>query len=207
MALCKVISFLFYWSVYSSLLNVTMLSVQRYLQVALPQRISRLGPAGQRVLLAGIWGCTACIASLYAVVFNLELLQLEGRREGHSLFCTIVSSSVNQQLFVLLSEIILGFVVPFSAITSAYICLHRRATQSGFFNSPRMTWLITSIIVTFSLLWTPYQLVNMLGMASISTENESLYEFYCKSWIPVGSLTVLNSAVDPFLYAFASRRT
>lgn len=69
-----------------------------------------------------------------------------------------------------------------------------------------LTKLITSIIVTFVILWVPYFVIDVLGVAAISLKNEALLTFCEDSWNTVGALTFVNGAVNPLLYAFASDR-
>ncbi len=99
---------------------------------------------------------------------------------------------------------LVGFVL-FSVVAFAYICLHRKVNQAAFFNNPQTTRLVTSIIVTFFVLWMPYLIINVLGVAAISLKNEGLLKFCMDSWNTAGALTFVNSCMNPLLYAFASR--
>ncbi|XP_030622083.1 uncharacterized protein LOC115805589 [Chanos chanos] len=53
--LCKFLSYLIYWSLYSSVMNVTLLSAQRYVQVLYPNRWSKLGNPVRLALLLSTW--------------------------------------------------------------------------------------------------------------------------------------------------------
>ena len=51
---CKIISYIDYWCLYCSALCVTLMSVQRYLQVLHLQKWAKLGTRGKNGLLCGI---------------------------------------------------------------------------------------------------------------------------------------------------------
>lgn len=118
--------------------------------------------------------------------------------------CQPYFSSLAQQVVMLVTESLMGFI-SFSVVASAHIQLHRKVHQAAFFNNPRMTWLVTSIIVTFFVLRMPYPIVDMLGVAAVTVKNEDLLKFYVDSWNITGALIFVNSCLNPLLYEFALR--
>uniref|UniRef100_A0AAZ1XJ30 G-protein coupled receptors family 1 profile domain-containing protein n=1 Tax=Oreochromis aureus TaxID=47969 RepID=A0AAZ1XJ30_OREAU len=162
---CKLITYFVYCSIYSSLLTVTALSVQRYLQAVYLER--RLHEVKAWKLLVPLW---LVVIILMAVV---------------------------------LTETLVG-TVSLCAILSSYISLYRKVNQAPFFNNPRTTRLITSITVTFVVLWIPYRTITVLDVAAIYSNDENLQKLFEDSWRILGSVTFVNSAVNPLLYAFTS---
>uniref|UniRef100_I3KYM0 G-protein coupled receptors family 1 profile domain-containing protein n=1 Tax=Oreochromis niloticus TaxID=8128 RepID=I3KYM0_ORENI len=191
---CKLISYLMYCSVYGSLLTVTVMSIQRYLQVVHLQR--SLPQVGTSKLLVPLW-VSAMILSIPALVVR-QLVE-----QQHWIYCKHQYFSEGQSLAVLLTEILVGFVL-FSIIVFSYISLYRQVNRTAFFNNQQTTRLITSIIVTFFGLWMPYLAINVLAVAAISLKNESLLKFCEDTWNAVGALTFLSSTMNPLLYTFTS---
>ncbi|XP_035766363.1 leukotriene B4 receptor 1-like [Neolamprologus brichardi] len=194
---CKLITYFVYGSVYASLLTVTVLSVQRYLQVVHLQR--SLNQVRARKLLVPLW-LSAMTLSTPALLAQ-QLLEVDQQRT----YCRPQYSSEGQRMAVLLTEALVGFV-SLSIIVFSYISLYRKVNRAAFFNNPQTTRLITSIIVTFVVLWVPYFVIDVLGVAAISLKNEALLTFCEDSWITAGALTFVNGAVNPLLYAFTSDR-
>ncbi|XP_071375441.1 leukotriene B4 receptor 1-like [Centroberyx affinis] len=195
---CKVLTYLMYCSIYGSLLTVTALSIQRYLQVIYLQM--QLGQAGQMGILVLLW--------VVVMILSIPTLVVRQLVEGENwISCKAQYSSNAQHVTLLLTETLLGFVLPFSIVVFAYIRLHKRVNGTAFFNNPRMTRLVTSIVVTFFLLWMPYHIFNVLGVVALLLRNEVLLKFCTEHWSTVGALTFVNSCLDPLLYAFASQNT
>ncbi|XP_036435592.1 leukotriene B4 receptor 1-like [Colossoma macropomum] len=196
---CKLLFFLLYWCMNTSVLTVTLLSVQRYMQVLYPQRWARLGLAGHKGLLLTIWALGSCIASP-----SLSLRRVSG---GNSARCEVDYRSPSVEAAVLLGQSILGFVVPFSILVSLYVCLQRRVGQASQWSSTgRMTKLITSIVVSFFIFWTPLHVFNMLTLIGLVVESQELRDVCEASWDLLIALTFLNACLNPFLYAFSHSR-
>ncbi|KAL6456462.1 hypothetical protein MHYP_G00350060 [Metynnis hypsauchen] len=196
---CKLLFFLLHWSMNTSVLTVTLLSIQRYMQVLYPQRWARLGLAGRRSLMLTIWMLGSCIASP-----SLSLRQVSG---GKSARCGVDYRSPSVEAAVLLGQSILGFVVPFSILASLYVCLQRRVRQATQWSSSgRMTKLITSIVVSFFIFWTPLHVFNVLSLINLLVDSQELRDVCEASWDLLMALTFLNACLNPFLYAFSHSR-
>ncbi|XP_030578072.1 leukotriene B4 receptor 1-like [Archocentrus centrarchus] len=191
---CKLITYFVYCSVYASLLTVTALSVQRYLQVVHLQRC--LHQVKARMLLVPLW--------LVAMILSIpELVVRQLVEDQQWTYCEPQYSSKTQKMAILLTETLVGSV-SLSVIVFSYISIYRKVNRTAFFNNPQTTRLITSITVIFAVHWVPYLVINMLGVAAIPVENDGLLKFCEDSWDTVGALTFVNSAVNPLLYAFTS---
>ncbi|XP_038583358.1 leukotriene B4 receptor 1-like isoform X4 [Micropterus salmoides] len=192
---CKLLAYLVYCSLYGSLLTVTVLSVQRYLQVVYLQKC--LHQAGRKRLLALLW-LVAMILSIPALVVRQVTTDQDWTQ------CKSDYFSQTRNVAVLLIQSLLGFVSS-SVVAFSYIRLHRKVNQAAFFNNPQTTRLVTSIVVTFFVLWMPRLIMNILGVAAFSLNNQGLLKFCINSWNVTGALVFVNSCLNPLLYAFASR--
>ncbi|KAK7906932.1 hypothetical protein WMY93_015544 [Mugilogobius chulae] len=115
---CKIVAFFVYCSLYSSLMTITALSVQRYVQVVHPHRC----PQFKKRLLALMW--------LVSVVFSIPslLFRTTGEKQG-KMDCLTKYSSSAQEVAVLLTESFVGFSA--LIITScSYILLNRKLNQN-----------------------------------------------------------------------------
>ncbi|XP_049445569.1 leukotriene B4 receptor 1-like [Epinephelus fuscoguttatus] len=192
---CKLLTYLVLCSIYSSMLTVTVLSVQRYLQVVRLQKF--LDQRGRRRLVVLLW-----LVAMILSISRLAVRQLT--TDQHWTHCNYGFSSEAQQVAVQLTETLIGFI-SISVVAFSYISLYRTVDQAAFFNNPQTTRLVTSIIVTFFVLWMPYYIINVLGVAGVLLKNESLMKFFGDSRDIAAALTFVNSCLNPLLYAFASR--
>ncbi|XP_055749126.1 leukotriene B4 receptor 1-like [Salvelinus fontinalis] len=203
-AACKLATFLLYLSLYANVLTVTLLGVQRYLQVLYPQMWNRLGRKGEVVLLLALWGL-ACALTAPAVATR-------DVRDGELKCCQRHTGSDAERVAVLVLETLSWFVVPFSVLVTSYCCLHRRVNQTALFSSAKLTRLVTSVVVTFFIVWIPVHIVNVVDITGIVLQTswpEALaapLSHRSAAARVVRSFTFFNSGLDPFLYAFASRR-
>ncbi|XP_062415766.1 leukotriene B4 receptor 1-like [Pungitius pungitius] len=193
---CKLLTYVVYCSLYGSVLTVTALSVQRYLQVVKLQKI--FSQVGRKRMLVLLW-LTAMILSVPALVIR------ELTTEYHWTSCSSHYSSTDQLVAVLLIESLPGFV-SIIVVVFSYISLHIKVNEAALFNNPQTTRLVTSIIVTFFVLWMPYHITNMLMVAAISRNDDNMLKSCTYSRTISRALVFVNSFMNPLLYAFASRK-
>ncbi|KAM4713115.1 leukotriene B4 receptor 1-like [Anableps anableps] len=190
---CKLLGFLVYCSLYGSLLTVTVLSVQRYIVVVHQRRCIQVQ---KRQLLVLLW--------LVAMILSIPALLTEQLQTNQQwTYCYPQFSSEAQGVAVLLSETTSGFV-SFSVVVYSYIHLRRKIRQATFFNNPQTTRLLTSIIISNFVLWSPLHTINMLALGSICCKNNSLLNFCVDIWDIVKAIAFLNNCLNPLLYAFTS---
>ncbi|KAL2087893.1 hypothetical protein ACEWY4_016721 [Coilia grayii] len=202
---CKALCVLVYISLYSSVMTVTLMSVQRYFAVLYSRQWARLGRGGERALLCSLWILAAILSSPAAVIRSVRKGAL-----AHS--CEESFSSDGQRVAVNLCETLLGFVTPFTILVTSYCCLHKKVYATAFFSNKRLTRLVTNIIVTFFILWVPVHVVNTVEMVAVILKpshagvSKQLLAFCSIAENIVGSLSFINSCVNPLLYAFASQK-
>ncbi|XP_059213041.1 leukotriene B4 receptor 1-like [Centropristis striata] len=195
LAACKLLTYVMYCSIYSSVLTVTVLSVQRFVQVVKLQK--RFDQVGKRRLLVLLW-----LAAMILSIPSLVVQRVNTDQQWTK--CESQYSSQTQEVAVLLVKSLSGFLF-MSVVAFSYISLYIKVNQGALFNNPQTTRLVTSIIVTFFVLFMPYRILNLLRVVAILLKNEGLRKFCKYSFNIVGSLTFVNSCLNPLLYAFASR--
>ncbi|XP_030622071.1 C5a anaphylatoxin chemotactic receptor 1-like [Chanos chanos] len=193
---CKLLFFLSHWSLNSSVLTVTLLSIQRYLQILYPRRWAKLGPSGRWAMQGGVLALGCCIASPSISVRTVKNDPYQR--------CTVDYRRVLVEAFVLLGQTTLGFVVPFSTLACFYLCLHKRVRRSPFWNSPRMTKLVTGIVTSFFVFWVPLHFCNLLSLVCIAGGWHYVKKITCdNNWDYLIGFSYLYMCLNPFLYAFS----
>ncbi|XP_062874237.1 C5a anaphylatoxin chemotactic receptor 1-like [Trichomycterus rosablanca] len=195
--LCKISSYMIYLGLYCSLLCVILLSLQRYLQVLYPQKWAKVGVRGQKILLGGMWMLGGVLGS-YAPVERSVYMKNE------QLECRLHYQNDTERVATLFLETLM-FVLTFLLLTYFYFHLYRGVNRSAFFNSHKMTKLVTRIVMAFFVFSLPFTINNILFIAAILLKNDKLLRIAVDVEHITKSLIFVNSCVNPLLYAFSAR--
>uniref|UniRef100_A0A4W5M8L6 Si:ch73-113g13.2 n=1 Tax=Hucho hucho TaxID=62062 RepID=A0A4W5M8L6_9TELE len=203
--MCSLFYYGLYCCLYASVLTVTLMGVYLYLSLTsnIPdwKKYERIHSEQHNKMLVGLWVLVCVIAS--PTIFTRAVEPKRGR-----LRCQRSTCSDWEKVAVLLMETILGFFIPFSILATSYFCLHRKVSKQINKSEP----LVTCILVTFFIFWTPVNIINVVDIATtlIKTSDQGAYDnmksFRRIAGDVVKTLTFINSCLNPFLYAFASKQ-
>ncbi|XP_020775034.1 type-1 angiotensin II receptor B-like [Boleophthalmus pectinirostris] len=196
-ATCKIMAFIVHCSLNSSLLTVTALSIQRYMQVIHQKRCLRF----KKRLLVLLWAMSMVLSISPLVVRDIKIRIGSDR---HMCFPCYNSTNTAQQVAVLFSECFVGFS-SFFITAFTYICLNRKMNQAVFLKRSWTSKLITAIIITFFALWMPYFIFDLVVGVAIIQKVSGIHKFFESSYNIFASVTFINSCLNPILYAFALR--
>uniref|UniRef100_I3IW43 G-protein coupled receptors family 1 profile domain-containing protein n=1 Tax=Oreochromis niloticus TaxID=8128 RepID=I3IW43_ORENI len=126
-------------------------------------------------LLVPLWLVSMILSIPALVVQNVD-------DDKHWIHCKPHYSSEVQRIAVVFTGFLVGFVA-FFVIAFSYIGLYRKVNRAAFFNNPQTTRLI---------------------ITAVSLHNNLVMKFCEDTWNAFASVTFVNSAVNPLLYAFTS---
>lgn len=203
---CKGLVFIIYCSLYASIFFIMCLSLERLLAVSHPFVLQRWKKTMViHLVVATIW--------FFSVVLGSTIIPFQTIDDtmAVSQCATREYATHSQEVIHLLSETILGFVVPFTIICSCYICVGKRIGVMACPSKRRSAKLIASVVVIFCLCWFPHHFFNLLTVISVLLEDsnseasqtlEKISE--AGAWI-AGAIIFISSCINPLLYAFSAR--
>ncbi|KAL2086960.1 hypothetical protein ACEWY4_018019 [Coilia grayii] len=204
-AVCKLLFTVGTVTMNTSVLTVTLMSVHRYLFVLHRTQWARLGRRGETALLGLVW----VLACALSVASALKAGTVE---KGATVACHRLFTGDGETLAILLVEFLLGFVIPFSVLVTSYCRLHTNVNKTVFFKNQRLTSLVLKIVVTFFIFSSPVYLMFAVEILAYALKPfhphvaENILAFYEKCANIAISLIFINCCVNPFLYAFASKK-
>uniref|UniRef100_A0A8C3HGX4 G-protein coupled receptors family 1 profile domain-containing protein n=1 Tax=Chrysemys picta bellii TaxID=8478 RepID=A0A8C3HGX4_CHRPI len=195
--LCKAVGALLFLSMFASVFQLTLISVDRSLLVARPVWAQRF----RTPRLA--WGAAA-VAWLLAGAFSAPyLVFLQVTCRGKRCFCVNnfgdeVTRMARQQALIVV-RFVAGFLAPLLVITACHVVVMLRAGHRGR-RPNRTAKVVAAVVLSFFFCWLPYHVFNFLHR---SPSNRAAFKVGSSLAF---SLTCLGCFLNPLLYAFLGRR-
>lgn len=205
-ASCKAIVYVINACMFGSIFLITTMSVERFLAVRHPFASAdwkRKGALSK--VLAVLWGAAFLLS---APVIPTQVMEGEPGKE-QCLYRAYTSDG--QEVLCLLLETLLGYVVPLAVLVVCYVCLCSRITQMTLKSKRKSTVLIGSVVVVFTVCWTPHHVGNFLSLVQLVIKGshpaaaEGLDSARDTMTFIAGALVFISSTLNPMLYMFAAR--
>uniref|UniRef100_H3CQU9 Neuromedin U receptor 1 n=1 Tax=Tetraodon nigroviridis TaxID=99883 RepID=H3CQU9_TETNG len=226
---CYFRTFLFETVCFASILNVTALSVERYLAVVHPLKVKHMATRAhvKKVVLL-LWLLSMLCAVPNTSVHGIEVLAPKfGREFPRSAICSVVKPTWVYNLIVLVTTVAF-FLLPMLVIAVLYLLiglqLHReraagaqdgrssfgpgRLSQSHQQRMSKRNLQVTKmvfLVVVFGLCWAPFH-VDRLMWSCMDVSSERQLRVFEQVHVISGVFFYLSSAVNPILYNLMSTR-
>ncbi|KAJ3602531.1 hypothetical protein NHX12_030284 [Muraenolepis orangiensis] len=221
---CYFKTFLFETVCFASILNVTMLSVERYIAVMYPLKTRYLSTNRHaKRVISGVWLVSMACAvpnTLLHGIFHLP------ERAEESAICTVLKPLWIYNLVIQVTTICF-FFVPMVVISGLYLVMavhlgrerrkprgHLGKNCSSITTSKiqvesgrrrQITKMLAIVVVVFGVCWAPFHIERLLW-SSISQWTDTMHAVYQCVHILSGVLFYLSSAVNPIIYNLLSTR-
>ncbi|XP_075134926.1 neuromedin-U receptor 2-like [Leptodactylus fuscus] len=225
---CYFKTFLFETVCFASILNVTALSVERYLAVVHPLKTKHvMTNARARRVISVVW----CMSVLCAIpntslhgIYYIYLPSLEKVEESAT--CAMLKPKWVYNLIIQLTTIFFYFV-PVSVITILYLLIGCQLTRERKFPIRRLgksckadvTWkialesgkrrqitkMLSVVVIVFTICWAPFH-VDRLLWSFIIEWTDSMHTAFQYVHILSGVFFYLSAAVNPIIYNLLSTK-
>ncbi|NXY85839.1 P2RY4 protein, partial [Alcedo cyanopectus] len=203
--LCKMVRFLFYANLYSSILFLTCISVHRYMGICHPIRsLKWVKTKHARIICVGVW----LVVSI-CLIPNLVFVTTSSK--GNSTLCHDTTKPEEFDHYVHYSSSVMAllFGVPFLVIVLCYCLMAKRLCKSSF-SSPgarmpsykkRSIRMIVVVLAVFAVCFVPFHVTRTIYYTSRYVQADcrtlNIINFSYKITRPLASI---NSCLDPILY-------
>lgn len=199
---CPILKGLLYMMMYSSVLQLVLISVDRYLLVTKP-----VWCQNKRRPRAAVWGCVlvwffAVVGSIPQFVTYKEVLVAGEKKECRTSFPTSIRHS--KWLFYAFRSL-MGFVLPFLVIAVCHWKVYQRA-EGGLSRgnrSKRTLKIIVAVIVSFFLCWIPLHIVDFIYLNTDRHTDAHPKVIFAHTMAVC--LAYANSCLNPLLYVCLGR--
>ncbi|XP_037680534.1 P2Y purinoceptor 8 isoform X1 [Choloepus didactylus] len=204
--LCNVVTIVFYANMYSSILTMTCISVERFLGVVYP-----LASARWRRRRYAVVACVGMWLLLLVALSPLARTDLTYKVEDLGIVTcfdvlkwTMLPGVATWAVFLFTLFVVL-FLVPFvitvACYTATILTLVRASGRCGDGQKRRSVCLAAVVLLAFVTCFAPNNFVLLVHMVSRLFYDKSYYHVYKLTLC----LSCLNNCLDPFVYYFASK--
>uniref|UniRef100_A0A7N6AXW0 G-protein coupled receptors family 1 profile domain-containing protein n=1 Tax=Anabas testudineus TaxID=64144 RepID=A0A7N6AXW0_ANATE len=227
---CYFKTFLFETVCFASILNVTALSVERYVAVVHPLKVKHMTTrAHVKRVIVMLWVLSMLCAVPNTSLHGIVLLPPKfGHQFPQSAICSLIKPTWMYNLIILISTLVF-FLLPMVTISILYLLIGlqlrrervvtvvdaRCSFGSGSLSQPRIqklgkrnmqvTKMLCVLVVVFGICWAPFH-VDRLMWSYINPSFEKHLEIFEHVHVISGVFFYLSSAINPILYNLMSTR-
>uniref|UniRef100_A0A8C9R8P0 Neuromedin U receptor 3 n=1 Tax=Scleropages formosus TaxID=113540 RepID=A0A8C9R8P0_SCLFO len=218
--------FLFETVCFASVLNVTALSVERYIAVVHPlkTRYAMTNKHACRVITS-VWTISLVCAIPNTSLHGIFYLYLP-EKVAESATCILLKPLWIYRLVIQITTVLFYFV-PMAVISVLYLVICRRLGREKKLPEAKVdkncnsgsswkihlesnrrrqvTKMLTVVVIVFAICWAPFHLDRLLW-SSITQWTDTMHTVYQYVHILSGALFYLSSAVNPIIYSLLSSR-
>lgn len=192
---CTLVKSLFYLVMFCSILQLVLISVDRWMLVSKPVWCqNHRQPKQAAIGCAAVW-LLALIGTIPQFIFTKEIQAGYDKRE-----CVTKYTEFNAWL-ITSYRFLVGFFLPFLVIVLCHLVVYRRA-KSGLSNrrsgSKRTVKVILAVVLSFFLCWLPLHIVDFITLVTPRSSPDSPKVYL--SQVLTLCLAYFNSCLNPLLY-------
>ncbi|XP_040276418.1 chemokine-like receptor 1 [Bufo bufo] len=191
--MCKLIHGLLSLNMLVSILQLTVISVDRCICVVFPVWChNHRRPRLALIIVLIIWIISLLLFFSYLVIFDVsDIITICS--------LTLDESSLRRRTVL---DFVLLFFLPFVIIVFCYMVIALHLRKKRIFKSPKLFKTIVAVIIAFFVCWFPNHLFSLLFFFERS--NLNIYVLYYGAVIAF-ALLIMNSCINPILYVFIGR--
>lgn len=197
---CTMVKGLFYLVMYCSVLQLVLISVDRWMLVSKPVWCqNRRRPKQAACTCVAVW-CLALIGSIPQFVYTKEIEAGADKRECVAMY-TVASAWL-----VTCFRFFVGFFLPFLVIVVCHLVVYMRAERGltrGRTRSKRTVRVILAVVLSFFLCWLPLHIVDFLIL--VTPRNSAHSPAVYQAHVLTLCLAYFNSCLNPLLYVCLGR--
>lgn len=197
---CTLVKGLFYLVMYCSILQLVLISLDRWMLVSRPvwcQNNRR--PKQAAFVCVAVW-CLALIGSIPQFVYTKEIKAGEDKRECVTVFTVFSAWLVTSFRFLM------GFFLPFLVIVISHLVVYRKAESGlsrGRTRSKRTLRVIIAVVLGFFLCWLPLHIMDFIILVTPRNSPNSPNVYLAH--VLALCLAYFNSCINPLLYVCLGR--
>ncbi|XP_040911535.1 C-C chemokine receptor type 9a [Toxotes jaculatrix] len=207
-ALCKLNSALYKVNLFSSMMLLTCISVDRYIVIVQTTKAQNSKMERRRCSLLvclGVWLLALLLAMPEFVFSNTKNVDMQQ-------YCRLVFPSDlgnHTKILVLSLQVSMGFCLPFIIMAFCYSVIVAKLLKTRNFQKHKAMRVILVVVVVFVMSQLPYNGILVMEAAQASnmtmTDCEEMKRFDMVGQV-LKSLAYMHACLNPFLYAFVGVR-
>ncbi|XP_075906113.1 C5a anaphylatoxin chemotactic receptor 1 [Nelusetta ayraudi] len=198
---CTMVKSLFYLVMLCSVLQLAIISVDRWLMVSRPVWCQNNRRPRQGALGCVLVWCLALLGSIPQFIYTKEIQAGDSKRE-----CVAVHTWLSAWL-ITVYRFLVGFLLPFLVIVVCHWVVYRKAAAGGGqltrSRSNKTRRVIGAVILSFFLCWLPLHVTDFLYLV-IPPLSQHRPKLYLANALAL-SLAYFNSCLNPLLYVCLGR--